>query len=156
MATSKQATNEEPMTTSPSVSWAALAVGLLSLFLSIAALSQASKAQPSENPPNTLQVQVRSLQQKYETNKASQQLQDIREKVATGSFESSDIQHQVEDVRDSLKKSFENAGQEPKQSWRTVDTQLGDLLKNLQEGGANTLDNFDKVLAYLKQSIKYD
>ncbi|MBI2019033.1 hypothetical protein HYS96_05050 [Candidatus Daviesbacteria bacterium] len=142
------------------LSWVAIGTSILALIISLVALNQPARVRLAEttaqNLQTELQTQIRSLQQRVEINQARQQLEDIRQRVATGGTDLTQAQKDITDIRNDLKNKFQDATDATKQSWQQLDDQLNQVEINLREGGVNALDAIDKAINTLKTNIKYD
>ncbi|MBI2086069.1 hypothetical protein HYT74_01885 [Candidatus Daviesbacteria bacterium] len=142
--------------TGNTLAWVAIGISILALIISLMALNQPARVRPaSETASQDLQTQIKSLQQQFDINQARQKLEDVRQRVATGGADMTQIQKDIAQIRNDLRERFQNAAEITKQSWQQLDDELNQVEISLKEGGANILDAIDKAINTLKTKIRY-
>jgi hypothetical protein len=135
------------------IAWVALGIAVMSLLLSIAAMSRASRTPTVADNSIQTQNQLQELRQTVDIQKAEQRLEALKTKITAGGYESEEVQKEIGSIRDDLKRGYEHAKDPAKSSWQELDNQLDDLGKGLQDGGADILERLDKALNTLQDAV---
>ncbi|HSF38190.1 MAG TPA: hypothetical protein VLT87_00270 [Thermoanaerobaculia bacterium] len=60
------------------------------------------------------------------------------------------VRRDVAEIRESLERTYENAGEGAKERWRGLDAELGRLETRLKEGSAKAVDSLDTVVEKIR------
>jgi hypothetical protein len=137
------------------LSWVALAVALLALLMAWSALRRTggtvrdvfrgagkqveSGVDAAERQADLARARATLVQRRAEVE-ADRNLEQVRKDVA--------------EVRDSLKRAYQDASSETKKQWRELDGDLERLERDLREGGAKALERLNQVVDRIEGAEK--
>ncbi|MFZ5376830.1 MAG: hypothetical protein ACOZAN_04165 [Patescibacteria group bacterium] len=148
-----------PKTYNSSLAWISVVLLIVVLVLLGVVISQINEIndQTAINSSSNTAEEVDDMQLQATIDRAGQQLADVRNQIAqTGDEGVEQVQNQVAQIRQDLRKGFENADENAQQSWQEIDKNLEIIENDLRDGAISALDGLDRATDALKQEIRQD
>lgn len=125
------------------IAWLALLVSLAALFLSWKAYERTGGRLREDFPVLGTEVSV------GEPGPADwrEELERARERLRRGDLEPEEVAR----MRESLSRSFRNAGEDARRGWRELDRDLERLQEQLRQGSSRVKETLDSALEKMKR-----